>query len=80
MPGPAQHASVAMAPKLKSGDPVSWRASQGTVRGKVVKTLTAKTKIKGHVAKASKEAPQVLVASDKTGAKAAHKPAALKKA
>jgi hypothetical protein len=47
--------------------------------GKVVRKLTEKTKIKGHVAKPSKENPQFHVESDKTGAKAAHKPSELKK-
>ena len=49
----------------KQGDEVTWGTSQG--------------KIKGHVAKASKEAPQYVVKSKKTGAKAVHKPENLKK-
>lgn len=68
-----------MATNLKSGDHVSWDTSQGKTRGKVVKKLTRQTKIKGHTAKASKDDPQFLVKSDKTGAKAAHKPSGLKK-
>jgi hypothetical protein len=36
--------------------------------------------VKGHTAKATKDDPQVLVKSSKTGKEALHKPAALKKA
>lgn len=68
-----------MASKIKAGDHVSWQTSQGETEGRVVKTLTRTTHVKGHVAKASKDEPQLLVKSDKTGAEAAHKPGALKK-
>lgn len=69
-----------MGEKLKKGDKVEWETSQGKTSGTVKKKLTAKTKIKGHTVAASEEDPQFLVESDKTGAEAAHKPAALKKA
>lgn len=69
-----------MASKLKAGDHVTWSTSQGETKGKVEKKLTSPTRIKGHVAKASPENPEYLVKSDKTGAKAAHKPGELKKA
>lgn len=52
----------------------------GPTRGKVVKKLTHETKIGGHVAKPTKDDPQYLVESEETGATAAHKPDALKKA
>lgn len=64
---------------LKSGDKVSWSSSQGTVTGKVVKKQTNDTKIKTHKVAATEEDPQDIVKSDKTGARAAHKAAALKK-
>ncbi len=64
---------------LKKGDRVAWNSSQGIVDGVVVKTLTAKTKIKGHTVAASPEHPEILVESGKTGARAAHEPGALKK-
>ena len=41
------------------------------------KKLTSPTEIKGHGVKASKENPEYLVKSDKTGAEAAHKPESL---
>jgi hypothetical protein len=68
-----------MADKLRPGDHVAWKTSQGETQGKVEKVLTGTTRIKGHVAKASPEEPEYLVKSDKTGAKAAHKPGGLKK-
>ena len=68
-----------MAEKLKPGDRVSWDTSQGKTAGKVVRKLTSKTRIKGHTAKPSKEHPQYLVRSEKSGAEAAHKPEELKK-
>ncbi len=68
-----------MSKELKSGDKVSWKSHGGEAVGHVVKKLTSETKIKGHVAKASKENPEYLVESEKSGGQAAHKPDALKK-
>ena len=68
-----------MSKDLKKGDHVAWKTSQGETTGTVVKKQTSPTKIKGHQVKASKSDPQVIVESSKTGAKAAHKPSALKK-
>lgn len=68
-----------MADRLKKGDKVAWNTSQGTTHGKVEKRLTAPTDIKGHHVAASSDDPQYLVVSDKTGARAAHKPGSLKK-
>ncbi|MBK4733508.1 DUF2945 domain-containing protein [Noviherbaspirillum sp. DKR-6] len=68
-----------MANTLKKGDKVEWKSSQGTVQGRVKKKLTAPDDIKTHHVDASREDPQYLVQSDKTGAEAAHKPDALKK-
>ncbi|MGD1859205.1 MAG: DUF2945 domain-containing protein [Leptolyngbyaceae cyanobacterium] len=65
---------------FQSGDQVEWNTSQGKTTGKVVKKLTSSTQIKGHTVSASKEEPQYLVESDKTGEQAAHKPDALSKA
>ncbi len=68
-----------MAQKLKKGDKVEWNTSRGKTRGTVKKKLTQKTHVEGHKVAASKENPEYLVESDKTGKKAAHKPDALKK-
>lgn len=67
-----------MTKTLKKGDAVSWESSGGHSEGKIVKKQTSPTRIKGHEVKASKDNPQYIVKSDKTGAKAAHKADALK--
>ena len=70
-----------MAEKMfKAGDKVEWDSSGGHSVGKVVKKVTSPTKIKGHEVKASKDNPEYIVKSDKSGAAAAHKPGSLKKA
>ena len=68
-----------MAKELKSGDKVKWSSSGGESVGKVVKKQTTPTKIKTHKVAASKDDPQYIVESDKSGKQAAHKPDALKK-
>ena len=65
---------------FKAGDKVKWDHSQGTTTGKVVKKVTSEAKIKGHKVAASKDNPEYIVVSAKTGARAAHKPSVLKKA
>ena len=68
-----------MASTPKKGDKVEWDSAQGNVEGTVEKTVTTTTKVKGHTARATKDAPQVLVKSDKTKKEAVHKPEDLKK-
>lgn len=68
-----------MARSLKPGDKVAWSTSQGETKGTVEKKITDKTTIKGHAAKPTKDDPQYLVKSEKSGKKAAHKPDELKK-
>jgi hypothetical protein len=65
---------------FRAGDRVSWKTSQGQTHGKVVKKLTSDCTIESHQVRASAEDPQYLVESEKTGARAAHKPDALRKA
>lgn len=67
-----------MANRLNKGSGVEWQAAPGKTSGKVEKKVTSTTKVQGHVAKATKEQPQYLVKSDKSGKKAVHKPDALK--
>ncbi len=64
---------------LSKGDDVQWNTSQGETEGEVVKRITDDTKIKDNKVKASADNPKYIVESDKTGAKAAHKPDALDK-
>ena len=68
-----------MAKEPKVGDTVAWDSAGGHSVGKVVKKQTTETKIKGHKVAASKEDPQLIVQSDKSGKKAAHKASSLKK-
>lgn len=65
---------------FKAGDTVKWDHSQGTTKGKVVKKITTPTRIKDHEVAASPDNPEYIVESDTTGARAAHKPEALRKA
>jgi len=65
------------APKV--GDEVSWDSSGGHSVGKVVKKQTTPTAIKGHKVAASKDNPQYIVKSGKSGKIAAHKASELKK-
>ena len=65
---------------FKAGDKVKWDHSQGTTTGKVIKKVTSETRVKGHKVAASKDNPEYIVESAKTGAHAAHKPSELRKA
>ena len=64
---------------FKPGDKVAWDTSQGETQGHVVKRQTTPTKIKTHKVAASKDDPQYIVESDKSGKRAAHKPGELRK-
>lgn len=68
-----------MTTEPKPGDHVEWATSQGKTQGVVEKKLTEPMDIKGHHVAASKENPEFLVKSDKSGKEAAHKADALKK-
>ena len=64
----------------KGGDKVSWDSSGGRSVGTVVRRQTEPTRIKGRKVAASKDDPQYIMKSDKTGREAAHRVQALKKA
>jgi len=68
-----------MTDKLNPGDKVTWNTSQGETHGEVEKKVTSTTRVKGHVAKPTKDDPEYLVKSDKSGKEAVHKPDALHK-
>ena len=68
-----------MKKSFKKGDKVEWESSQGEIKGTVLKKVASPMEIKGHHVAASEDNPEILVKSDKTGAKAAHKPGSLKK-
>lgn len=68
-----------MPDEFKKGDPVEWNTSQGKATGEVKRKLTSPMDIKRHHVNASKENPEYLVESEKSGKEAAHKPESLKK-
>ncbi len=65
--------------ELAAGDEVEWNSHGGTARGKVIKKVTADTKLAARQVRASEEERQYLVRSDASGGEAVHKPAALRK-
>jgi hypothetical protein len=75
----AAKATGGAAKTFKPGDKVAWDTSQGATQGRVVKKQTTPTKIKTHQVAASKDNPQYIVESDKSGKQAAHKPNELRK-
>ncbi|NJM76401.1 MAG: DUF2945 domain-containing protein [Acaryochloridaceae cyanobacterium RU_4_10] len=68
-----------MTEEFEKGDKVKWKSPQGDVIGEVKKKIASPMEIKGHYVSASKDNPQYLVKSNKTGKEAAHKPESLKK-
>jgi hypothetical protein len=64
---------------LSKGAKVEWTSHGGTAEGAVEKNITSDTHAAKHDVKASKDEPQYLVKSDKSGGEAVHKPGALKK-
>lgn len=68
-----------MAKEFKKGDHVAWDTPQGETHGTVERKLTSRTHVKSHTVAASKEEPQYLVKSDKSGKEAAHKPDELRR-
>ena len=68
-----------MTKNLTQGDRVEWNSHGGTAVGKVEKKITSETEAAGRRVKASKDDPQYLVKSEKSGGEAVHKPDALKK-
>ncbi len=63
----------------RKGDQVSWKSHGTTVEGAVEKKITDDTDAAGRTVRASKDDPQFLVSSDKTGREAVHRPSALTK-
>jgi hypothetical protein len=64
---------------FRKGDRVEWDSHGGTAVGKVEQRITTETEAGGRTVKASKDEPQYLVRSDKSGGTAVHKPGALRK-
>jgi len=64
---------------FKKGDRVEWNSHGSKAVGTVEKKITSDTEAGGRKVKASKDEPQYLVRSEKSGGTAVHKPGALKK-
>lgn len=68
-----------MTGKFKKGDRVEWDSSGGTTRGVVKAVITEPTDFKNHHFAASKDKPEYLVESEKSGKEAIHKAEELRK-
>ncbi len=64
---------------LSKGEEVEWSSHGGTGSGKVQERITSDTEAAGRTVRASKEDPQYLVRSDKSGGEAVRKPEALRR-
>jgi hypothetical protein len=65
--------------EFSKGDHVTWKSHGGEAEGEVVKKITSDTKEAGRQVRASKDDPQYVVKSEKSGREAVHKPSALDK-
>ena len=68
-----------MADEFTKGDHVTWKSHGGEAEGVVEKKITSDTEAAKRTVRASKDDPQYLVKSDKSGGEAVHKPSALHK-
>jgi hypothetical protein len=65
--------------EFRKGDRVVWHSHGSTAVGTVERKITADTEEAGRTVRASKDEPQYLMRSEKSGGTAVHKPEALKK-
>ncbi len=65
--------------EFDKGDHVTWKSHGGEAVGTVEKKITKDTEEAGRTVRASKDDPQYLVKSEKSGGEAVHKPSALHK-
>ncbi len=63
--------------ELHRGDHVTWKSHGGEAVGEVEEEITTETDAGGRHVKASKDEPQYLVKSGKSGGEAVHRPGAL---
>jgi len=66
--------------EFKQGDRVKWKSHGGEAVGHVERKITEETELAGRKVSASKDEPQYLVKSEKSGGEAVHKPEALERA
>mgnify|MGYP004551708989 CR=1 FL=1 len=58
-----------MSENIKKGDHVTWKSHGGEAEGEVEKKITSDTEAGGRTVRASKDDPQYLVKSEKSGGK-----------
>ena len=63
--------------EFSKGDHVTWKSHGGEAEGEVLEKITSDTEAAGRQVRASKDDPQYLVRSEKSGGEAVHKPGAL---
>ena len=65
--------------EFEKGDRVEWNSHGSKAVGTVERKITSDTEEAGRTVRASKEEPQYLVKSEKSGGTAVHKPDALRR-
>jgi DUF2945 family protein len=65
--------------QFKKGDRVAWSSHGGEGVGEVIRTITEDTHAAGRQVRASKDEPQYLVRSEKSGGEAVHHASALRR-
>lgn len=68
-----------MSDDYTKGDRVEWSSHGGKAVGEVLRKITSDTEAGGRTVRASRDEPQYLVRSEKSGGEAVHKPSALRK-
>jgi len=63
--------------RFGKGDRVSWKSHGSTAIGTVEREITSDTEAGGRTVRASKDEPEYLVRSEKSGGTAVHRPEAL---
>jgi hypothetical protein len=66
-----------MTKKFSKGDRVRWDAGNESSVGTIEEIITSDTEAGGRTVRASKDNPQYLVRSEKSGNTAVHKPGAI---
>jgi hypothetical protein len=69
-----------MSERFRKGDRVRWSSHGGEAVGTVERKIVEDTEAGGRTVRASKDDPQYLVRSEKSGGTAVHRPEALRKA
>jgi hypothetical protein len=64
---------------FRAGDRVAWSSHGGEAVGEVIRRITSDGEVAGRTVRASKDDPQYLVRSDKSGGEAVHRPDALRR-